>query len=94
MQALLWPLISWIFRDVVVKFVVFVSLFGILAFLVPKAISLVAPWVGVSGLNAAFGGLPAGVWFFLDVFQIPFGVPLLISAGVTRFLIRRMPLIG
>lgn len=94
MQALLWPIVTWIFREVVIKFAVFTALFVVLAFLIPKAIGLVSPWIGTSGLTSAFAGLGSGVWYFLDFFQLGYGVPLLISAAVTRFLIRRLPVIG
>lgn len=94
MQAILWPLISWIFREIVVKFLIFSALFAVLAFIIPKAIDILAPWLVTSGLSGAFSGLGAGVWFFLDFFQLSYGVPLLISAHVTRFLIRRLPVIG
>jgi hypothetical protein len=39
-------------------------------------------------------GLNAGVWWVLDLFNLSYGVPLLISAYVARFLIRRLPVIG
>lgn len=94
MQAILWPIVSWLLREVVIKFGVMTALFAVVAFLIPKAINLVTPWIGVNGLSGAFAGLGPGVWFFLDFFQIGTGVPLLISAFVTRFLIRRLPVIG
>lgn len=94
MQAILWPIVSWIFREIVVKFLVFTALFALLVFLIPKAIAIVSPWVSTSGLSSAFSGLGAGVWFFLDFFQLAYGVPLMISAWVARFLIRRLPIIG
>lgn len=94
MQAILWPLLTWVLREVVVKFLVFTALFVLLAFLVPKAIAFVSPWIGTGGLSSAFSGLGGGVWFFLDFFQLAYGVPLMISAWVTRFVIRRLPLIG
>lgn len=94
MQAILWPLLTWVLREVVVKFLVFTALFVLLAFLVPKAIAFVSPWIGTGGLSSTFSGLGGGVWFFLDFFQMAYGVPLMISAWVTRFVIRRLPLIG
>lgn len=94
MAAILWPIVTWLLREIVLKFVVLTSLFAILAFVVPKAIALVTPWVGVSGLTGAFSGLGPGVWFFLDFFQLGYGAPLMISAFLTRFLIRRLPVIG
>lgn len=94
MQAIFWPIISWIFREIVIKFAVLTGLFAVLAFVIPKAIDLLGPWLGTSSLSNAFSGLGSGVWFFLDFFQLGYGVPLLISAAVTRFLIRRLPVIG
>lgn len=94
MQAILWPIITWIFREVVIKFVIFAGLFAVVAFLVPKVVGYLAPWIGTGNLSSVFTGLAPGVWFFLDFFQLSYGVPLLISAFVTRFLIRRLPVIG
>jgi len=94
MPLLLAPVLSWIFRDVVVKFIVFASVFALVAFLVPKAINYLGGFINPSGLSSAFGAVSPGVWFFLDFFQLGYGVPLLISAWVSRFLIRRLPVIG
>jgi len=94
MPAFLWSVVSWIFRGAVVKFVVLSAIFALLAILIPKAIELIAPHLGVQNLSAAFGGLDSGIWWFIDFFAIDFGLPLMISAHVTRFLIRRLPVIG
>lgn len=94
MQAILWPIVSWLLREVVVKFTIMTALFVVLAFLVPKAASLISPWLETSDLSNSFADLSPGIWFFLDFFDLGYGVPLLISAGVTRFLIRRLPVIG
>lgn len=94
MQAILWPIVSWLLREVVIKFIVVAAVFELLVILVPKAIEIVAPWVGTSGLTGAFSGLPPGVWWGLDILGAGTGIPLVVSAYVTRFLIRRIPLIG
>lgn len=94
MQAILFTVVSWLVREVIVKFVVLSALFAVMAFLIPKVIDLVLPWVGGSSLTAAFAGIPSGVWYFLDFFQLGYGVPLILSAYVTRFLIRRLPFVG
>lgn len=88
------PLVSWIFRGLVVKFLILTSVFAVLAVVVPMAISFIAPSLGIASLNSAFGSLDSGIWYFLDFFALDIGAPLLISAYVTRFLIRRLPLIG
>lgn len=94
MLAILAPLVSWIFRTVVIKFVILTAVFAVMAIVIPKAIELIAPFLGVTSLNTAFGGVGSGVWYFLDFFALDYGLPLLISAAVTRFLIRRLPIIG
>lgn len=94
MQFILWPIVTWIFREVVIKFVIFAALFAVVAFLVPKAIGYLGGFIGTSGLSAVFGAIPSGVWYFLDMFQLDYGLPLVISASVARFLIRRLPVIG
>ena len=92
--ALLAPIVTWIFRDVVIKFVVFAAVFALVAFLVPKAVGYLGSFINPAGLTNAFSSVGSGVWFFLDFFQLGYGVPLLISAWVSRFLIRRLPIIG
>ena len=91
---LLVPIIGWIFREIVVKFAVFAAVFLLVEFLAPMAIGFLGPFLGSEGLDSAFGGLPAGVWFFVDFFALGYGLPLIISAYVARFLIRRLPVIG
>lgn len=94
MLAILWPAVSWIFRTVVVKFVALAAIFAVMTVLIPYGISLIGPHLGVTSLSNAFGGIDPGVWWFLDAFRLDYGLPLLISAAVTRFLIRRLPVIG
>lgn len=88
------PVFGFLLREIIVKFTVLTAIFALLALFVPKAIELVLPYISTTGLSGAFSGLGAGVWFWLDAFQLPFGVPLLISAWVARFLVRRLPVIG
>jgi hypothetical protein len=88
------PVLAWIFREIVVKFLIFTALFGIIAFFVPYAVGYLSPFLITGGLTSAFDFVPSGVWFFLDFFRLDYGIPLLISAFVARFLIRRLPVIG
>lgn len=94
MLQILAPLVEWIFRGVVVKFVTLTALYAVLTVLVPMAIDLIAPHVSAAVLTNAFGGLGSDVWFYLDFFNLGYGIPLLISAAVARFLLRRLPIIG
>ena len=84
-------LLAWLVRGVVVKFVVMISLYWIVA----ELVGVMSGWLpNGSGLTSAFGGIGAATWYFLDLFAFSTGMPLLISAYVTRFLIRRIPVIG
>lgn len=92
--AIFAPVLAWVFRAVVVKFVLLTGVMAVVAFLVPVAIGYIGNWLEVGALNSAFSGLPASVWWWLDIMELGYGLPLLISAAVTRFLIRRLPFIG
>jgi len=94
MLSILAPLVSWIFRAVVVKFIILTAVFAVMSIVIPAAIAYVSPAISTSSLSSSFSGIDSGVWWLLDFFSLGFGVPLLISAGVTRFLIRRLPVIG
>lgn len=88
------PVLTWVFREVLIKFVLFTSIIAVVVWLVPKAVGYLLPFIGVGNLTAAFSQFDSGVWFWLDFFRLNVGVPLLISAYVSRFLIRRLPVIG
>lgn len=94
MQAILWPIVTWLLREVVIKFAVFTAIFAVVALLVPYAVSYLGNFISSSALTSAFAAIPSGVWWFLDLFRIDYGVPLAISATIARFLIRRLPVIG
>lgn len=93
MWAIFVPLLQWLVSAVVVKAVVATAIFGLVALLVPKAIDLITPWMGTN-VSQAFSGIPSSVLWFMSAFNIGTGIPMLISAWVTRFLIRRLPVIG
>ena len=94
MLAIFAPLVSWLIRGVVVKFLILTAIFAAVAALIPAAINLISPHIGTAGLSSSFGGLDSGVWWVLDFFALDYGIPLIISAHVARFLIRRLPVIG
>lgn len=41
-----------------------------------------------------FAAIDPGVAFFIDAFQIPEGIAIILGAYVIRFLIRRIPVVG
>jgi len=83
--------LAWVFRSLLVKFGVFFALYfvttefvGFVATLIPNA----------STVNGPLSGIGAGTWYFMNVFMITQGLSMVVSAYATRFVIRRVPLIG
>ncbi|MDR2092855.1 MAG: DUF2523 domain-containing protein [Azoarcus sp.] len=85
---------SWLLREAILKFIVFTSVFALVSLFAPRAASLLGNFIAPGFLSNAFSGIDSGVWFVLRFFRLDFGVPLIISAYVSRFLIRRLPVIG
>jgi hypothetical protein len=88
-----WSLLSWLFRAVLIKFVVYFALF----FFVSEAVQYLQSsnlLPSVSMLNGAFGGIGSDVWYFLDLCSFSYGVQVILAAFAARFVIRRIPLIG
>lgn len=84
-------ILGFVLRGIVVKFIIaFLLYFGVLL----MAEVLVPLLPQVSAVSGALAAIPPGVWWFLDVFGVAQGLPLVISAYLTRFVIRRIPLVG
>ncbi|MGM9516977.1 DUF2523 family protein [Roseateles sp. DB2] len=84
-------ILGWAFRTLVIKFVLFTALY----LAVYELVSVMASWLPTgASLSSAFAGISAGTWYFLDLFAVSVGVPMMVSAFLTRFIIRRIPVIG
>lgn len=83
---------GFIFKGIVAKFFLFSALFYVTTEFIP----IIIDWFLPKSTNLAelFGSLPDAIWYFLNLLQFPLGVPLMISAMLTRFIIRRLPIIG
>ncbi len=91
MYALISIVLGYLTNFVLIK----LFLFFCFSFLVPFVFNrLVSSFIDTSKLTEVFNALPPNVWYFLELFRFDFGLPLLISAVVAHFLIRRIPLIG
>ncbi|WP_406643482.1 DUF2523 family protein [Pectobacterium brasiliense] len=92
MLAALYTGLGFLLRSIVVKFGIMFGLFFIVQELTPVLLSLVN--VSPLPLVELFSQLPDSAWFFLNLFQVPTGITMMISAIIARFIIRRIPIIG
>lgn len=84
-------LLGFVFRSFMVKFVLFFGLF----FVTTEFMEIVGTMLpDASTLNITLGGIPSAVWYFLDLFNVSTGISVLLTSYVTRFIIRRIPIIG
>lgn len=84
-------ILGWLIRSALVKFAVFFALY----FVTTEFLQVITPMLPNAGsLNSALSGIASNTSYFLDVFAIQTGLSLVISAYVTRFVVRRLPIIG
>ncbi len=89
----LFSALGWVFRSFVIKFIV---MFGIF-FVVSEILGAFASYQLIpssSSINTAFGGFPSFFYYLLNAFRIDYGISVVIAAMASRFIIRRIPLIG
>lgn len=91
--AAVWSFAGFLLRTVVFKLVAFSILYAVvLGFVAYLQGSGLLPTA--ASMSGAFGGLSSGLWYFLDLFAISVGLPIIVGAWLTRFIIRRIPIIG
>lgn len=83
--------LAWVFQSVLVKFIVFFALY----FVTSEFFELIKPMLpSPERISSGFPVLFDTTQYFMSVFQIPTGISMAISAYTSRFIIRRIPLIG
>jgi Protein of unknown function (DUF2523) len=83
--------LAWVFRSILVKFGVFFALYFITSEFVGLLVNLIP---SPASLNGTLSSVGAGTWYFLNVFMVTQGLSLVVSSYATRFVIRRIPVIG
>jgi hypothetical protein len=86
--------LSWLLRDVIIKFIVFSAVFSVVVFIVPYAVRFLGGFVSPSFIGSALSGIPSAAWFIVYHLRLDIGLPMIVSAYVARFLVRRLPVIG
>jgi hypothetical protein len=91
----LYMALGFLCRSLIGKFFLYFGLFFVTTEFVPLLFSGAASLLpGTSAITNSLAGLPAGVWYFLELSRIDVGLPAIITAWATRFVIRRIPIIG
>lgn len=83
--------LAWLVRSVLVKFAVFFALYFITTEFISVITSILPNGSAVTG---AMASVTNSTWYFLDVFMVQTGISMVVSAYATRFIIRRIPVIG
>lgn len=85
--------LGWIFRGVVVKFIILSAIYYVVTWIAEAVLNQldISPLTGLQGVIDA---LPAGILWFMAVFRFDVGLPLILGAYLTAFIIRRLPIIG
>ncbi|AKO45630.1 DUF2523 family protein [[Haemophilus] ducreyi] len=84
--------LSFIFNTLVVKFFVFGCVFIAVTEIVPILIETFLP--KQVHLSTLISKIPPGIAYFLNFFKVEVGIQSMLSAYTSRFLIRRIPLVG
>lgn len=88
----LFTVLGWVVRSVLIKFVVFFALFFVTTEFVKVLVSSVLP--ESDGLFSALTMVSPGLAWLMNLMLIPQGLTVMFTALLTRFVIRRIPLIG
>ncbi|MGC0688195.1 DUF2523 family protein [Escherichia coli] len=91
MTSVLYGVLGFLLRSVIVKFTVFFALYFIVQEFVPLILDMVNRQLP---LLALISNIPDSLKYFFSVFKVIDGINIILSAFVTRFIIRRFPVIG
>ncbi|EBY0268210.1 DUF2523 domain-containing protein [Salmonella enterica] len=91
MTSVLYGVLGFLLRSVIVKFTVFFALYFIVQEFAPLILDMVNRQLP---LLALISSIPDSLKYFFNVFKVIDGINIILSAFVTRFIIRRIPIIG
>ncbi|HAH9920838.1 TPA: DUF2523 domain-containing protein [Escherichia coli] len=91
MTSVLYGVLGFLLRSVIVKFTVFFALYFIVQEFVPLILDMVNRQLPILALISS---IPDSLKYFFSVFKVIDGINIILSAFVTRFIIRRIPVIG
>jgi hypothetical protein len=86
-------LLGWFVRGVVIKFIILSAIYYVVTWIAESVLAQldISP---LTGLQTVIDGIPAGVLWFASKLRFDIGLPLILGAMLTKFIIRRLPIIG
>lgn len=86
-------ILQWLLRGVVIKFLILTGIYYVITWIAEAVLNQldISP---LTGLQSVLDALPVGVLWFLGIFRLDVGFPLVLGAMLTKFIIRRIPVIG
>lgn len=85
--------LGWLVRGVVIKFVILSAIAYVISWIADAVLSQldISP---LTGMQTLIDSLPAGLLWAMGLFRFDVGLPLVMGAMLTKFIIRRLPIIG
>lgn len=83
--------LGFVFRSVIIKFAVFFGLYFVVSEFMPFLKDMLGNYLFSTEV---FNNLPDTIVYYLNLMQFSHGVTICLSAYLTRFIIRRLPVIG
>lgn len=93
MGALLTAVFGWLMRTVILKVFVFAVLFYVSTEFSQYLITKLATYDS-NNFDSLFANFTPAMWYFFEFGALDIGLPMIFSAAVTAFCIRRLPIIG
>jgi hypothetical protein len=83
--------LGFVLRGVIIKFGVMFAAWWIAVELISALVAYVPSTAAISTAMASF---PPLLWYVMDLMRVDIGIPMVLAAMSTRFLIRRIPFVG
>ena len=87
-------LLTWLVSGSVVKAVTMGASYWAVKEMGPKILDQISGFLGTGTLSSYFASLSPGVLWFMDMFAVSYGAPLVLAAFVSSFMARSMLTFG
>jgi hypothetical protein len=89
-MPILWAIVAWLTRSVFLTFIVAGCTYAFFALLMPVIVHYASSYFSLSGLTTLMAGIPDSIYWGYYLFRFDLGLPAVLSAFATRFIVRRV----